>query len=69
MESEVEIDLTKVCRHNIRRNCDLRCIKCKKLYPCKACHDEAENSIYMDPWLKHELKMKDMKEIKCRRCN
>ena len=40
MKSEEEIDLKKVCRHNARVNCDLKCNKCEKFYPCIKCHDE-----------------------------
>ena len=43
MESELNIDLTKVCRHNNRYNYECKCSKCKKFYPCRACHDEEEN--------------------------
>ena len=48
MESQIEVDLTKVCRHNIRINCDVKCNKCEKIYPCKLCHDE-ENKQERDP--------------------
>ena len=69
MESELEFDLTKGCKHKIRKNCDLKCSKCEKFYPCRYCHDEDENMRQRDPDLKHEMIMKDIKEIKCRRCN
>jgi hypothetical protein len=68
MESQIEVDLTKVCRHNSRTNCDFKCNKCEKIYPCKLCHDE-ESKQERDLDLKHELILKDIKEIKCRRCD
>ena len=68
MESDILIDLSKVCRHNIMRNCDIKCGICNKIFSCKKCHDEDSKK---EPFKEdaHDLIEKDIKEIKCRQCD
>ena len=68
MESQVQIDLKKVCRHNVRRNCDIICNICNKIYSCKKCHDEDNKQESREEDI-HELIEKDIKKIKCRNCD
>ena len=68
MEIELKIDLTKVCKHNVRRNCDIICDICKKVFSCKKCHDEQNKQESKEEDI-HELIEKDLKEIKCRLCD
>jgi len=68
MENQIEIDLNKVCRHNVRRNCDIICNICNKICSCKKCHDEESKREPSKEDI-HELIEKKVKEIKCRNCD
>ena len=67
MESQIHFDLAKVCRHNVRRNCDIICNICNKVFPCKKCHDEDTKQEAREEDI-HELTEKEIIEIKCRKC-
>ena len=46
------------CSHYLR-NCDIQCPDCRKFYPCRICHDEAEA---------HPLRRHDITHVRCRSC-
>ena len=46
------------CKH-YNRGCDIQCPTCKKLYPCRICHDENED---------HTLDRFKVDTVRCRVC-
>ena len=55
-----KIDHTKIICNHYKRNCSIISPCCKKIFPCRLCHDQ-----YSD----HKINRFEIEEIVCRKCN
>ncbi|KAM1751262.1 hypothetical protein ACFX11_009403 [Malus domestica] len=56
------------CAH-YRRRCKIRAPCCDQIFDCRHCHNEAKNSLEVDPLDRHDVPRHDVKRIICSLCN
>ncbi|KAM7263017.1 hypothetical protein ACFE04_000700 [Oxalis oulophora] len=56
------------CSH-YRRRCKLRAPCCDEIFDCRHCHNEAKNSMDVDPVNRHDLPRHDLKRVVCSLCS
>lgn len=55
------------CKH-YRRRCKIRAPCCNEIFNCRHCHNEAKNSLEIDPTQRHDLPRHEVKTIICSLC-
>ncbi|KAJ6851412.1 E3 ubiquitin-protein ligase MIEL1-like [Iris pallida] len=55
------------CAH-YRRRCRIRAPCCNEIFDCRHCHNEAKNSLDIDPLERHEIPRHDVKKVICSFC-
>uniref|UniRef100_A0A9I9DVM8 E3 ubiquitin-protein ligase MIEL1-like n=1 Tax=Cucumis melo TaxID=3656 RepID=A0A9I9DVM8_CUCME len=55
------------CSH-YRRRCKIRAPCCNEIFDCRHCHNEAKNSLGVDPLLRHDIPRHDMEKVICSLC-
>ncbi|XP_031102656.1 E3 ubiquitin-protein ligase RZFP34-like [Ipomoea triloba] len=56
------------CSHYMRR-CKIRAPCCDEIFDCRHCHNEAKNSIEVDPLKRHDIPRHEIKRVICSLCN
>ncbi|KAG8500974.1 hypothetical protein CXB51_003072 [Gossypium anomalum] len=56
------------CSH-YRRRCKIRAPCCDEIFDCRHCHNDAKNSIEIDPFDRHEVPRHDIKRVICSLCD
>ncbi|KAF3793498.1 E3 ubiquitin-protein ligase [Nymphaea thermarum] len=55
------------CSH-YRRRCKIRAPCCNEVFDCRHCHNEAKNSVDVDPLDRHEIPRHEVKTVICSLC-
>ncbi|CAA2990967.1 E3 ubiquitin- ligase MIEL1 [Olea europaea subsp. europaea] len=56
------------CLHYQRR-CKIRAPCCNEIFDCRHCHNDAKNSIEVDPLERHDIPRHEIKRVICSLCN
>lgn len=56
------------CSH-YRRRCKIRAPCCDEIFDCRHCHNEAKNSIEIDPLDRHDIPRHEIEKVICSSCN
>ncbi|KAI5666419.1 hypothetical protein M9H77_16272 [Catharanthus roseus] len=55
------------CKH-YRRRCKIRAPCCNEIFDCRHCHNEAKNSLEINPLLRHDLPRHTVQRVICSLC-
>ncbi|VFQ75035.1 unnamed protein product [Cuscuta campestris] len=56
------------CSHYMRR-CKIRAPCCGEIFDCRHCHNEAKNSLEVDPVKRHDIPRHEIQRVICSLCN
>ncbi|XAR60032.1 Ubiquitin--protein ligase [Bertholletia excelsa] len=67
-EPASELDSGKFGCAHYRRKCKIRAPCCGEIFGCRHCHNEAKNSLDLDPLLRHDIPRHQVKKVICSLC-
>ncbi|XP_058221470.1 E3 ubiquitin-protein ligase RZFP34-like [Rhododendron vialii] len=67
-ESAMELESGNFGCIHYQRKCKIRAPCCDEIFDCRHCHNEAKNTLDIDPVRRHDIPLHEIKMVICSQC-